>query len=82
MEEKRDDVDQVRAALRERGYREADQYKIPKRAGDPKPVTAFTLYTNNRIILVLQEWEDGDCELYKPVADTIEVSETIEAIPD
>lgn len=78
-------LDSMQAGLREKGYRTLVRHEV-KQSGatylQERRILAFTLYTNGRTVLVLQEHAGGGCELYKPVVDTLSIAETIAAIPE
>jgi hypothetical protein len=71
-------ADQVRQALREKGYRSLSVHFLNDKRST---INGFILYTNGKHVLVLQEYKDGGCELYRTVSDSLGIQDTIDKIP-
>ena len=68
---------QIHRALLEKGYMPL-QTIVPAESGHTLEVR---FYGKEGSVLVMQVWEDGGCELFKPCTDSISIQETIDAIP-
>jgi|GEM_PF-6480539 len=76
-------TDTVIDGLHAKGYRSLVRYPTDRRGFEHQtnPTVAFTLYTNGSHVLVLQEYKDGGCELYRTVCEVLGVDNMINAIP-
>lgn len=68
----------IRQALLDKGYRLISymDLKHPTHAG------AFLLYVRGNHQILVEQYQDGGCEVWKTVTNSNNVQETIDAIPE
>lgn len=69
-------ADHIHRALCERGYQCISLYGLLK-----PQATYIAVYTKSGMTLLLHAWDDGGCDLYRPLCETNSLAETIAAIP-